>query len=191
MTATLETLHGYDGFAYWGESKGWGIVVGTHRDADALTRSNFAVISSDLSTRFPNDVRVESFSNWLVGWSETILVRPDSEAWGAAIEWLDKLSDYPVADDENYSETETAECIESLTMFIQDELRQYRIDAAACAEFIYSEWEGEPIGTDYYGWPHIERGDSYRSPREIERDRDRVAAGIRAWRKWKRERIAA
>lgn len=180
----VETLHSYDGFAYWGESEGWGIVTGTHRDADTLTRSNFAVISEDLSTRFPDDTRIESFSNWAVGWSETLLVRPDSEAWKAAEEWIAKLADYPVADEYHWSETEEAESVESIAEFLRSEFAWHEIDYAECAAYVVSAWMESGTrdlpGMTYTGWPKMNRAE----------DRGLVAAGIRAWRNATRRKVA-
>lgn len=176
----METLKSHYGFAYWGESEGWGIVIGTHRDDDALGRSNFAVIRDDLTTRFPDDVRVESFSNWLVGWSESVLVRPDSEAWKAAEEWQAKLEDYPVANEDAWGEEESEEAFESATEFVRCELPYtLREHAEDVAGFILAEFEDDSQWCAPGGWwPRIDRNGE---------DRDRVAAGIRAWRNWKRK----
>ena len=184
----METLKSHDGFAYWGESEGWGIAVSIHRDSDALERSNFRVIRDDLETRFPDDIRIETFSNSLVGWSESVLVRPDSEAWKAAEDWLAKLADYPVADDEAWSEEETTEALESAAEFVRCELPYYLLDHAGdIADFLLSAFENYSQWCAPGGWwPHIDKRDSHRS----QRDRDAVAAGIREWRKWRRNKAA-
>lgn len=108
---TFEPLHSSaaQSFAYWGDRTGWLIVLGQHRDSDALERSNWEVISDDLMTRYPDDVAIERFSNWAVGWSESLLVRPGSPALGAAKTWHDKLAQYPVADEDHYSMLEANE----------------------------------------------------------------------------------
>lgn len=176
----MNTLVSHYGFAYWGESEGWGIAVSMHRDSDALERSNFRVIRDNLETRFPDDIRVETFSNWLVGWSESVLVRPDSEAWEAAEEWEEKLAEYPVADEDAWSEEESEEALESATEFVRCNLPYTLRDYAdSVAGFILAEFEDDSQWCAPGGWwPRIETD---------KHDRDRVAAGIRAWRNWKRK----
>lgn len=184
----METLGSHYGFAYWGESEGWGIAVSMHRDSDALERSNFRVIRDNLETRFPDDIRVETFSNWLVGWSESVLVRPDSEAWEAAEEWEEKLAEYPVADEDTWSEEESVEALESAAEFIRCEFpRSLREHADDLAPWIVAEFQDDSRWCTPGGWwPYIDKRAPSRSPREIEEDRDTVAKAIRAWRAYKR-----
>lgn len=102
-------------FAYYGEldlGSTWAGMFGQHRDSDVLARSNFRVILADLRERFPGDVSDERSSHWAVGWSDTIYVRMLDEegkvtpAGIAALAWKEKLEDYPVASDDDYSELE-------------------------------------------------------------------------------------
>lgn len=175
----MERVTPRSSFAHYGDNADWFIAIGTHRDADALTRSNFRVIRDDLSERFPDDVMVESFSHFLVGWTEAVLVRPDSDAYRVAEEWESKLADYPVADEEDWSREESDESLGSITEFVRCELRF--IDpshAEDVAGFICSADWPETIGMDYgIGWPDLTQAD-YRA---------RVAQGLRAWRAWRRE----
>lgn len=100
--------------------------IGQHRDSSALERSNFQVIREDLESRFGADsVIIDRSSHWAVGWHETILVPAWNEenvklgnhpmihpAFIAACDWLDKLDNYPVADDSHYSDLEYHEFCE-------------------------------------------------------------------------------
>jgi len=150
-------------------------------------RSNFTVISEDLSTRFPDDTRIESFSNCAVGWSETLLVRPDSEAWKAAEKWIAKLADYPVADEDHWSETENEEAYESAVEFVRCELPILRDHAEDVGGFICDAFEDQARWCSAGGWwPKINKRDTYTPAWEISADRDTVAAGIRAWRNYRR-----
>lgn len=119
--------------------------VGQHRDSDALERSNFEVISEDLEDLYGEtisehapecddpdsyrcscspDVWIGRARHWLVGWSESVCVRPfardDSgrwhvtDAWRSACEWLRGLERYPVADEEHYSDLEWSEMYDYL-----------------------------------------------------------------------------
>lgn len=111
MTATLPTLQpsAAASFAYWGERAGWRIAASQHRDSDALERSNYRTITSDILPAYPEDAAVESMSHWAVGWVEYLLVRPGSPAADAAQRWSDRLADYPVADEDDYSALEWTE----------------------------------------------------------------------------------
>lgn len=121
------------GVVYFGEREGWHIALSTHRDAGALTRSNWDVITRDVlnvpndwhdcpgghtdACRCPaeaygdglTDAAIERFSNDLCGWTEHLIVRPGSSAERRAIEWLEKLENYPVADEDHYSALEYSE----------------------------------------------------------------------------------
>jgi hypothetical protein len=103
-----------DGFAYYDplDDDRWGkleFVVQT-RNSDVLERSNFAVISEDLTSRFHLDATVERYQHWLVGWIEVIRINVDNEdAVEAALEWRNKLEDYYIADDDHYSTLEIYE----------------------------------------------------------------------------------
>jgi hypothetical protein len=100
-----------------------------HRDSDILDVSNFDTIYADLSERFGDDdtvIEIDRANHWAVGWSEEILVPawidptgPESienvhPAFLAAMQWHETLSDYPVADDEDYSRREYEDTLETL-----------------------------------------------------------------------------
>lgn len=107
-------------------------VVMIHRDSDTLARSNFEVIRTDLEDRFPEDVTVETFRDWAYGWTEHVLVRVErpgqgrelprvpTDAWLEAVAWLDRLEDYPVADEEHWSALEEEELLEYVTGELRD-----------------------------------------------------------------------
>lgn len=104
--------------SYWegpedGSDKGdWAVTISKHRDSDALQVSNYNVISRDMISRFEDDVEEHSFSHWAVGWVEHLFVRIHDEggeftpAFVAIMEWEERLEEYPIADEDDYSETE-------------------------------------------------------------------------------------
>lgn len=98
----------------WFEPNGWGFSpIGTHRDADTLTRSNWQVITKDLLARFPDAFEVFHTSHWAVGWYDHLAVdTSDDAAMRALAEWLDKLDGYPVANEDHWSELEWIEACE-------------------------------------------------------------------------------
>jgi hypothetical protein len=86
--------------------------VGQSRDSDALERSNFAcmlrVIGGESDT-----VTVVRESHWAVGWVEWIAIHQDDEK---ALRLADgikaQLEDYPVIDEDHWSELEWSEAAE-------------------------------------------------------------------------------
>lgn len=120
-------------FIYYGDNKEMFVRYGTsgigqNRDSEAIERSNFRVIHKDLIKRFPDDVMIERASHWLCGWVESIKVRilkpeanPDNftkdditDVFKACLEWHEKLSKYPIADEGDWSDEETEEWHETL-----------------------------------------------------------------------------
>lgn len=132
-----------DNYAYWGdksESGGWGRAFGQSRDSDALERSNFEVITTDMLERFPDDFAIERDNHWAVGWVETgrvrVLKNPDDEitldnltdAFHACLEWKAKLDNYPVANEEHFSELEWREFTEFVFSEAPIYWREFRPD---------------------------------------------------------------
>lgn len=77
------------------------------RDSGALEESNFQVIYGDLTKRLPETVSDHRFGHWGCGWFERVYVRADdAPAIKAVGDWIDALADYPIADEQHYSETE-------------------------------------------------------------------------------------
>lgn len=110
----VENFTGQSHFAYFGdlEAPPWGQLgfAGQHRDSDALDRSNHEVIRDALLEARPDSFRVEGYSHFLVGWVDVIRIdTSDPQAVAAAKSWHDALENYPVADDEHFSQTEHEE----------------------------------------------------------------------------------
>ena len=134
VEAARESLKHPEHFAYYGdlhEEDGWGRCFGVHRDSDVLDRSNWDVITEDLMGRFPDDFHIEEASHFLVGWVQTLRVRVLSDpaelwireqnitdAFRAAMEWKDRLEEYPIADEEEYCRVE----YEEFWQYISDEV---------------------------------------------------------------------
>ncbi len=109
LDAARESLERPADFIYYGsfhEEDGWGRAFAQHRDSDVLDRSNWQVISTDLLTRFPDDVHIESANHWAVGWIETLRIRVTTqpslitvdsitECFHAVLAWQDKLEKLP------------------------------------------------------------------------------------------------
>jgi hypothetical protein len=111
--------------AYWGEDSHWLVVATKHRDSDCLTRSNFRCMVAALagkenkhagakgSTALCDTVAIEEASHWAVGWIQYLVIDPaDIEKVKQAEQLLAKLEDYPVLNEEDWSELETEEANE-------------------------------------------------------------------------------
>lgn len=113
---SLRDAHSGPDAAYYGDNPEWLIAVdlGSHRDADTLTRSNYAVVETLLRGVDGNEEtwHEESSSHWAVGWTANFAVAPGSKAESILRDAVAQLADYPVLDEEHYSELEFGEASE-------------------------------------------------------------------------------
>lgn len=126
-------------FGYWGSEdmfKTWGFCgVDKNRDSNLLEISNFEVITKDLMSKFPLDFRIENYSHWMVGNVDRLVCRilkyeipfidqvkqeDITAAFISAMEWLDQLRDYPVADEGDYSDKEYEQSIAEIIEWDKD-----------------------------------------------------------------------
>jgi len=102
-------------FGYWGSEDmfdTWGFTnIDQNRDSDVLEKANFKYITEELMAIFPDDYRIETYNHWAVGSVDRLVCRVYEEdtdkkviasSFYLAMEWLDKLDDYPVADEQTY-----------------------------------------------------------------------------------------
>lgn len=102
---------------YSGERGDWFIALAIHRDSDPLSRSNFECMQKALNA-LPavkewagedSPVQIERFSHWAVGWCDYLLINPEcKEALELANRLEEKLDDYPVLNEDHWSELETS-----------------------------------------------------------------------------------
>jgi hypothetical protein len=82
------------------------VLLGQHRDSTLLDQSNFRVALAELGGESDTVVVVRS-GHWAVGWIETILIhKTDTSALATGNDILARLANYPVLDDDDYSEAE-------------------------------------------------------------------------------------
>jgi hypothetical protein len=97
--------------------------VGRSRDSSALERANFDAMKAALGFWGPNednapdrpdfDCTIVRESHWAVGWVEWIAIGPnDFTSLRIADRIAGQLEDYPVIDEDRWSEYENAECEE-------------------------------------------------------------------------------
>lgn len=102
-----------------------------HRDSDTLTRSNFRSALKALGGE-TDTVLVVNEGHWAVGWVEWIAIHKDDHgALRKADEIMDSLEDYPVVNEEDWSELETEEANEVWAQCYSDRdrldyIRRYR-----------------------------------------------------------------
>lgn len=143
-----------DDFGYWGSEDTfvtWGFCgIDQNRASSVLERSNFEVITKDLINRFPDDFRIEGYKHWLVGHVDRLVCRvlktPNSfidenitDAFRAAMFWHEKLMDYPIADEDHYSDMEFEEMIDTFKQMPKYLLDLINTSNDDWAEKIYHE----------------------------------------------------
>ena len=107
--------------------------VGQSRDSDSLEQSNFACMLKKLGGESDTVIVVRE-SHWAVGWVEWIAIHEsDAKSLATANEIMANLADYPVVNEEHWSELESeqaADYWESMSprdkvQFAMDERRRY------------------------------------------------------------------
>lgn len=84
--------------------------VGRSRDSDCGEESNFHAMLAGLGGE-SDTVHVVRESHWAVGWVEWIAIHEsDEKSLRAANAMQEQLEDYPVLDEEDYSQREWDEC---------------------------------------------------------------------------------
>ena len=139
MLISLRDAHRGPDAAYYGDHPEWLIAVdlGSHRDADVLTRSNYAVLEGRLRDADGEEEswHEESSSHWAVGWTANFAVAPGSRAEAVLRDAVEQLEGYPVLDEEHFSELEYGEAFLSW----EDQSLHSRIqDLAANGESIFA-----------------------------------------------------
>lgn len=94
--------------------EGWLIFLGRSRDSDLLTNHNFETalarldeVDADHPTEDTRTVLAVRENHWAVGWVEWIAIHPsNTRAVALANEIADDLDNYPILDEDRYSEKE-------------------------------------------------------------------------------------
>jgi len=83
-------------------------VITRNRDSDILTESNFEC-ALDLLGGESKNVEVMRFGHWACGYWEVIAVKGKTKAYKIACEIVEKIENYPVLDNDHFSEREQEE----------------------------------------------------------------------------------
>lgn len=102
---------------------GYYVFLGRHRDSGALDRANFDAAWAELTKlpekTLPDDDEIATIqkvceNHWAVGWIEWIAIhKSDDEALKVADEIMAGLENYPVVDEQLFSQYETDEANET------------------------------------------------------------------------------
>lgn len=110
MTYTLERWTRPDSFmamdSGWQYSSKCFVFLGRNRDSDLLTESNFECALHELGGE-SDTVKVIRERHWAVGWIEWIAIHEsDNKALERAREMIDSLNDYPVLNEDDFTQRE-------------------------------------------------------------------------------------
>lgn len=107
----------FDHFAWYAEpdnAENWHLYHYVNRDSGLLEESNAAAIEREMARYISAGVNVQKqhFTHWAVGWVDALAVRVYDKrgrvtaAFRKLCEIQDRLADYPVLDDDDYSNRE-------------------------------------------------------------------------------------
>jgi hypothetical protein len=100
--------------SYYGDYPDWLQVLGQTRDSGTLDRANFKAALNILIAIDADSVGVERAGHWACGWVETIIIDPDNAAIvKSAQAILDAMENYPIVNEELFSEMEWEETVET------------------------------------------------------------------------------
>jgi hypothetical protein len=126
---------------YAGQSwPNWYVFLSQHRDSDALTRSNFQSALKALGGE-SDTVQVIHEGHWAVGWVKWIGIEASDEAAvKAAEEMEERLANYPILDETDFSQVEDEDCVSMWECFDTDDriryFRKHRYTATSIASLL-------------------------------------------------------
>lgn len=113
---------------YYGDHPNWFQVIGQSRDSRLLEQSNYHCILKALKKISEDDVIEERASHWACGYIDEIIVNPkNKELVKCAEEILNALENYPIIDEDNFSELKYEECVKYWNnMLISERIREIK-----------------------------------------------------------------
>lgn len=159
----------FDSFSWWGrddeqipDPKNWTIYYTHNRDSRLLEQSNASVIAAELD-KFPDDAIPENHSHWAVGWVEGFAIRclrptgEPTEVYGKICNLIDRMNNYSVLNEADYSQREDDATWENLLQILADVTRQsdwkgtYPIDTPSKVYTYLADYTNELENTDDQG----------------------------------------
>ncbi len=86
----------------------WDCLLTQNRDSDCLSRSNFRSALKELGGESDN-VEIHRFNHWACGWWEALAVKQNTDEHKIAMQIESRIENYPVVDENDYSELELSE----------------------------------------------------------------------------------
>lgn len=144
--------------SYYGDFPDFYVFLGRSRDSSILEDSNFCA-ALDLLGGESEDIVIERAGHWACGWVEHIAINPDnSDKVRIAEEILERLEDYPVLDEEDFSEREFEEYAEEFEAWYSMELREFQDENDDIPENIIAmarEFAFDSISSDGIAWKYV------------------------------------
>lgn len=111
MTTTLKpgNWREFDSFCWFDrpdDADDFALIYTHNRDSDLIDVSNAYVIGKALEP-YPDDAIPESHSHWAVGWIDGFAIRIGSEAERIYLDLKAQMDDYPILDENHYSQLES------------------------------------------------------------------------------------
>ena len=89
------------------------VVYAQSRDSDLLTKSNFDVLEEEFDGK--EGVEIVRFGSWATGWVEYIMIHEEADdLLMKADDYMEQLENYPVLDEEDFSQREYDATIENI-----------------------------------------------------------------------------
>jgi hypothetical protein len=106
---------------------GYVSIVGQHRDSEIIEQSNFAAALDRLGGENDESVVVARCGHWAVGWVETLYVKIDSDKIQEAYKIFSELENYPVLDDQDLSDREFEDSMETADFCLEEFMGDFKI----------------------------------------------------------------
>jgi len=134
----------------------WGRMFGRSRDSDLIEESNWSVICEEME-KYEHDWTTETASHWAVGWVEYGRVRVyDKQGNYTAgflhcVEISERLSEYPLLDEEDFSRREFEEAWEQVENNLTYFTNRFEDQDLLPDDFIQRVWDTRLIEYDNEG----------------------------------------
>lgn len=112
----------FDSFAWWErpeDDERWAVVYVCNRDSGLIDQSNASVVEQEMA-QFEDDVIAQRHSHWACGWVDGYVIRvyrpggSITDAFRRYCELRERMEDYPLLDEEDYSRREYEAAIENI-----------------------------------------------------------------------------
>ena len=148
-----------------GDEHEWAMYYTKNRDSTLLAQSNHAYIQKAMEP-YEDDgtAKEESHGCWAYGWREGFAIRvfKQGEVTDAFKVWMnmqDAMNNYPVLDEEDYSERELEATLDNIKNYIAEDVKDDAPEGWECDVYQYlSDHHQDSLEStdDQGGWPHGE-----------------------------------